>query len=332
MFVKFYGWRRIMDFNVEYLNHEMESFEFISGKLLENVNVEYWVNGTPKYDDEGNITNAIVYCPTLKGGNSILAKTHDIVYSNINDYLFIKITPLGAPNSCSPSSTGLMHNFPHYTLKDRVNFKRQFLEEKFNIKKVMGLIGEGVGGFEVYTWASEYPDEVEFIINLNSSFKTYGYRYVLLNVADAIIDSSDDFYEEGYSVSLSKQIVAVARLLFAGYFSKNIFEELSNDEIDVLMEDYVDDALFMDIHDFKYRNDCLLEYDVSDKLDNIKAKSLIMGLSDYLFFNDKNDILPLNDSIKDSKIVSFNEKENYYDEDDYSEIASEIISFLMEFK
>ena len=321
-----------MDFNVEYSNHVMESFEFESGRILENVNVEYWINGTPKYDEDGNITNAVVYCPTLKGGNSILAKSHNIIYESINDYFFIKITSLGAPNSCSPSSTELMHNFPHYTIKDRVNFKRQFLKEKFNIKKVAGLIGEGVGGFEVYSWASEYPDDMEFIINLNTTFKTSGYRYVILNVADAIIDSSDDFYEEGYSVSLSKLIVAIARLMFAGYFPKDIFEELSNDEIDVLMEDYVDEALFMDIHDFKLRNDCLLEFDVSDKLDNIKAHALIMGLSDYLFFNDNNDILPLNDLIKNSKVVLFKEKESFYDEYDYSEIASEIISFLKQFR
>ena len=321
-----------MDFNVEYSNHVMDSFEFESGRILDNVNVEYWVDGTPKYDDDGNIVNAVVYLPTLKGGNSILAKSHDIIYGYDNDYFFIKITSLGAPNSCSPSSTGLMHNFPHYTLKDRVNFKRQFLEEKFNIKNVKGLIGEGVGGFEVYTWACEYPDEMDFIITLNSTFKTYGYRYVLLNVADAIVDSSDDFYEEGYSVSLSKMIVSIARLLFAGYFPKNIFEELSNDEIDVLMEDYVDEALFMDVHDFKSRNDCLLEYDVSEKLENIKAKALVMGFSEFLFFNAKSDVLPLTDLIKDLKIALFDEKMSFYDENDYFDVASEFISFLSEFK
>ncbi|MBQ7927643.1 MAG: hypothetical protein IJ287_02715 [Methanobrevibacter sp.] len=321
-----------MDFNVEYSNHVMDSFEFESGRILDNVNVEYWVDGTPKYDDDGNIVNAVVYLPTLKGGNSILAKSHDIIYRHDDDYFFIKITSLGAPNSCSPSSTGLMHNFPHYTLKDRVNFKRQFLEEKFNIKNVKGLIGEGVGGFEVYTWACEYPDEMDFIITLNSTFKTCGYRYVLLNVADAIVDSSDDFYEEGYSVSLSKMIVAIARLLFAGYFPKNIFEELSNDEIDVLMEDYVDEALFMDVHDFKSRNDCLLEYDVSEKLENIKAKALVMGFSEFLFFNAESDVLPLTDLIKDLKIALFDEKMSFYDENDYSDVASEIISFLSEFK
>lgn len=322
-----------MNSDSEYSNYVMDSFEFESGRILENVNVEYWVRGTPQYDDDGNISNVVVYFPNFKSENSILVEFHNQIYNEfMDDYFFIKITALGVPNSCAPSSTGLKYDFPQYTLKDRVNFKRQFLKEKFNIDKVLGLIGERVAGFEVYTWACEYPDEMDFIISLNTTFKTYGYRYVLLNVVDSIIDSSDDFYRDEYSVSISKLMVIISRLTFLGNFPKNVFEELSNDEIDVLMADYVDDGLFMDIYDFKSRNDCLLRYDVFDKLKNITAKALIMGSSDYLYFNNEKDILPLNDIIECSKIALFKDKENFYDEYDYSDISSEVISFLRQFK
>ena len=311
----------------------MESFEFESGRVLENVKVEYGTSGVPKYDDEGNITNAVVYFPTLKGENSILARYHDFIYDSDKDnYFFIKITALGTPNSCSPSSTGLNQDFPSYTIKDRVNFSRQFLAEKFNITNVLGIIGEGIGGFEVYTWACEYPDEMEFIIILNSTYKASSCPYVVLRIAEAIIDSCDDFYSNEYSVSLSKILVALSRLRFLGFLSNNVFESLSNDELDVLMEDFVDEGLFMDIYDFKSRNDCLLEYDISDKLHNIKAKTLIMALGDTLFFNSKKDIQILEDIIKDSKIIAFKAKENFYDEDDYSEMGLVIVSFLKQFK
>ncbi len=322
-----------MNFNLEYDTYIMDSFEFESGRILENVNVEYWVGGSPRYDADGNIVNAVIYFPNFKNENSILQQFHNQILDEFTDeYFFIKITPLGVPNSCSPSSTGLKYQFPQYTLKDRVNFKRQFLKEKFDIGKVLGLIGERVSGFEVYTWACEYPDEMEFIINLNTTFKTYGYRYVLLNVADSILDSSEDFYSDEYSVSLSKLIVMIMRLMFLGNFPKKVFEEFSNDEIDVIMEDYVDEGLFIDIYDFKSRNDCLLRYDVFDKLKDIKAKSLIMGSSDYLYFNNENDILPLKDIIEDSRVLVFSDKENFYDEHDYSDMGSEIISFLKQFQ
>lgn len=324
-----------MNPNVEQGNHVMESFEFESGRVLENVNVVYGTRGIPKYDEEGNIINAVIYCPTLKGAHSILDKHHEIIKNfdfNVDDYFIIRITSLGTPESCAPSSTGLRYNFPKYTFRDRVNFKRQFLNEKFKIKKILGFVGEGTGGFEVYTWACEYPDEMDFIIVLNSTYRTYSFRYVIIKAVDAIIDSSDDFYSDEYSVELSKLSVAINRLRFVGYFSKDIFEELSNDEIDVLMDDYVDEGLFMDIHDFKYRNDCLLEYDVYEKLSNIKAKSLIMGMDNYLFFDAKSDILPLGDIIEDSSIIALKGKSNFYEDEDYSFIGFKLVSFLEQFK
>ena len=39
----------------------MDSFQFENGAVLDNVQVEYMTFGTPKYDDDGNISNAIVY-------------------------------------------------------------------------------------------------------------------------------------------------------------------------------------------------------------------------------------------------------------------------------
>lgn len=322
-------------FNAEYGNHVMDSFEFESGRVLENVNVEYAVSGTPKYDDEGNITNAVIYCPTLKGGYSILAQYHDLIKDNSfdkNEYCFIRIFSLGTPGSCSPSSTGLKYNFPQYTFKDRVNFKRQFLAEKFNLKSVFGLIGEGLGGAEALTWACEYPDDMEFVILLNTSYKTYGYRYIFAKCAESIIDSTDDFYSDEYSVSLSNAVVAINQLMFSGYFSQKIFESLSADELDVLMEDYVDEGLFMDIHDFKFRNDCIFQYDVEDKLTNIKSETLVLGIDGYLFYNPETEFDKFNNSIENSKVVIFHHDGDYYEKPDYSDVSFEIVSFLEKFK
>ena len=315
----------------------MESFEFESGKILENVIVSYFTSGIPKYDDEGNIINAIIYSPTLQGQYSFfsqyrsLVKTEDI---DKDDYFFIGISSLGNPESCSPSTTGLKHNFPEYTFKDRINFKKQFLAEKFSdVKKLLGIIGEGVGGYETFTWACEYPDDMEFIIVLNGAYKVSGYSYIFAKCIESIIDTSDDYYSDIYDVSLSKAVVIVSRLIFAGYFSKNVLENLSSDELDVFMEDYVDELLSMDIYDFKFRNDCILKYNLEDKISNIKAKSLIIGMEGYLFNDVKTQTVPLEDLIDDSKVIVFNPKrQSYYDDEDYSDIISELHSFLKQLK
>ncbi len=326
----------IIIYNVEYGKFIMESFEFESGRVLEDVVVSYFISGTPKYDDDGNIINAIVYSPTLQGQYSFFSEYRGLVENNEvrDDYFFIGIFSLGNPESCSPSTTDLRYNFPEYTFKDRINFKKQFLTEKFdNIKKIFGIIGEGVGGYETFTWGCEYPDDMEFLIVLNGSYRVSGYNYIIAKCIEGIIDTSDDYYSDIYGTSLSKAVETISRLIFVGYFSKNLLENSSSDELDMFLEDYVDDALSMDIYDFKFRNDCILKYNLEGKISNIKAKSLIIGMEGYLLNNVETQVLPLGDLIEDSKIFVFHPKRyNYYDDEDYSELIFELHSFIGQFE
>lgn len=321
----------------DYGIHVMDTFEFEYGKVLENVEVEYSTFGTPKYDDEGFITNAILFFSTFNGEFSFVGGSHQYIIKNSdfdsNEFFFIVISSLGSANSCSPSTTNLKYNFPKYTYLDTVNFVRQFLSEKFKIRRIMGLIGEGVGGFEVLTWACEYPDEMDFIFVVNSSFRFSGYKYILAKAFESIIDSSEEYYSDNYSVELSKLLVSITSLIFAHSSSKKSFDSLSNHEIDALMEDFVDEGLFMDIYDFKYRNDCNMEYNIEDKISNIKAKSLFVGTNDN-YFDSTFDLEPYMDLIENSIYVKQeNIKEDYYfHEEDYDVIGSHVLDFLEQFK
>lgn len=310
----------------------MDSFEFESGSVLENVDVEYMAKGTPKFDDEGNMTNVILYCHRFNGSYSSLDDIFRLTAKgkpfDFEKYYFISITSLGFPNSCCPSTTDLKHNFPKYTIKDRVNFKRQFLKERFNIEKVHGIISRGVGGYEAYTWACDYPDELDFIICSSTAFKTNGYRYVVSKCMESIIESSDDFYSDIYTDSLSRMMVSINKLLYSNYFSKQVFHNMTNDEIDVLMDDFVDDGLFVDIYDFKLRNDAVLEYDVEDKLKNIKAKALIISSKNDMYYSPKFDVMPIEELIENSKIILLEPSADYATYEDYPTIEDELNNFL----
>lgn len=317
---------------IGYEKYILKSFEFESGCVLENVSVEYMAKGTPEFDDEGNIVNAIIYCHKFNGSyaslNDIFRFTAKGKPFDFEKYYFISISSLGFPNSCSPSTTELKHKFPKYTIRDRVNFKRQFLKEKFNIEKIHGVVGRGLGGYEVYTWACEYPDEIDFIIVSGSAFKTSGYRYVVSKCMESIIESSDDFYSDIYSDSLSKMMVSINKLLYSNYFSKQIFQNMTIDEIDVLMDDFVDDGLFVDIYDFKLRNDAILEYNIEDKLKNIKAKTLVVSSKNDMYYSPDFDVLPIKDIIKDSKIILLEPSDDYSTYEDYPMIEMELNAFL----
>lgn len=316
--------------------HVMESFEFEYGRVLENVEVEYKTFGTPKYDEEGFISNAVLFFSTFNSIYSFLRESHQYIMDNGNftdEFYFIVISPLGVPGSCSPSSTGLNYEFPRYTLRDVVNFKRQFLADKFNIRKVLGLVGEGIGGYIALTWACEFPDDMEFIFLANSAAKVSGYRFIISKVLELIIDSIEDYYTDGYSVSKTKNMMAVNALLFAHSSSKKIFNNLENEEISAIFEDFNDECFLSDVYDFKFRNDCFMEFDVENKLENIKARSLFVSTNDN-YFNYELDMLPFKDWVSNSIVLKQEDvKEKYYfEEKDYAPIGEEVIAFFKQFK
>ena len=189
-----------------------------------------------------------------------------------------------------------------------------------------------MGGYEVYTWACEYPDEMDFIMISGSSYKTNGYRYVISKCMDSILDLSDDFYSDVYTDSLSRMMVSINRLLYSNYFSKRMFQKMSNDEIDVLMDDFVDEGLFVDVYDFKFRNDAILEYNLEDKLKNIKTNVLIVGTDNDVYYTPEFDLLPLEDLIENSKVVLFKSSDNYQEYDEHPIIDDELKEFLSNIK
>ena len=191
-----------------YRKYVLDEFEFENGQFLRDVEVEYTTRGTPTYDENGNVTNAIIYCHRFNGNCLSIGDLSQLIgpESELSDYNFfhISITSLGYPESCSPSTTGLKSDFPKYTIKDRVDFKRKFLADAFNITKVLGILGVGIGGYEAYTWGCEYPDEMEFLMIGNSSFQTNNYRYILSKGIESAILSSDAYMDGKYTENISK--------------------------------------------------------------------------------------------------------------------------------
>ena len=325
----------IEDSKLGYRKHVLDEFEFENGKTLRNVEVEYTTRGTPKYDEDGNIVNAIIYCHRFNGNCLSIEDLYQIIgpKSELVDFNFfyISITSLGYPESCSPSTTNLKFDFPKYTIKDCVNFKRKFLAEVFNINNVLGILGVGRGGYEAFTWGCEYPDEMEFLIIGHSSFKTNGYRYITSKALCDLIESSDAYLDTVYSDYLSKLIFSINTLIYTQYFSKSVFENFTHSELDMLMDTFVEEGSAEDIYDFKYRTDVSLNYDVEDKLSNIKAKTLIVGASEDGYYSPEFDIYPLKDKIENLEINIFDAQEFVYNYD-YSRFVTLFREFLEEFK
>ena len=313
----------------------MDSFEFENGAVLNDVSVEYMTFGTPIYDEDGVISNAVIYCHGSLGKYSSMKKIAPLVGNgdafDESKYFFISLTALGSPGSCSPSTTDLKNKFPKYSIKDVVNFQKQFLSEKFNINHVLGMIGNSMGGFVCLTSAIEYPDYAEFIITGVSSYKGAGHDFILSKFVNEIIESDPD-YNKGeltYSLIRTLRIASLAEFNFG--LSKEALRDMSNIELSSEFENFGNECIETDIYDLKYCNESCMEFDVEDDLDKIKSRVLIVSCKQDPHFPPELDAIPMSEMITDSQLIIMDSKLGHLCFNELETISSELKEFMGEF-
>ncbi len=313
----------------------MNSFEFENGDVLDNVEVEYMTFGTPRYDDNGIINNAILYCHGSLGNYSSMKKVAPLVEKgdvfDENKYFFISITALGSPGSCSPSSTGLKNRFPKYSILDVVNFQKQFLKEKFNLTHVLGIIGNSMGGFVGLTSAIKYPDFAEFLITGVSSYKVAGHDFILSKFVDEIITSDPDYAkgEMTYSLIRTLRIANLAEFNFG--LSKEALRSMPNVELASEFENFGNEMLETDIYDLKYCNESCMYFDVENDLDKVKSKVLIISCKQDPHFPPELDGIPMSQMIGDAEIIVMDSELGHLCFNELESIRDELKEFMGQF-
>lgn len=134
-----------------------------------------------------------------------------------------------------------------------------------------------------------------------------------------------------YTENISKILSSINLLIYSQYFSKKAFQNFSREEIDILMDTFIDEGMAIDIYDLKYRNDAVLSYNVEDKLSKIRAKTWVTTTKDDIYYSPEFDAYPLKDKIENLIITSFDAEDFAY-KDDYSIFVDQFREFLEEFK
>ncbi|WP_299525027.1 alpha/beta fold hydrolase [uncultured Methanobrevibacter sp.] len=314
----------------------MDSFEFQNGEVLNDVVVEYMTFGTPKYDENGIINNAIIYCHGSLGNYASVNKLCPLTYAggpfDKNEFFIISLSELGAPGSCSPSTTKLNNSFPRYTVEDMVNFQNKFLKDKFDIFHVKGIIGNSMGGFVALMCATLYPEYADFIISGVSGCKVAGRNYILSKLVDEIIVTDEDYNSGKNTKSLLRTLRLATQAVYSFGISKEALHKIPNNQLDVEFDEFGDEGLFDNIFDVKYCNDATLDYDIEDKLDKIKSKVLIVGINQDQYFPPNLDAIPMHSLIKDSELIIYDSDLGHIGFRELDKIENELIEFMNQFR
>lgn len=316
--------------------YTLKSFEFINGRILEDQIVEYITLGTPRYDADGKICNAIIYFHGTTGNYSSINRISSMLVEgkplSLDDYYFVSLSTLGTPGSSSPSTSGLNNDYPEYGVLDMVNFNRQFLEECLNITHPLGLIGNSMGGFEAVTWATIYPDSIDFLISLVSSYKVGGQNYVISKVMNDIITSDPDFNGGNITGDCKRSLKMASKSMYSFGLSRQFYMDQSISDINKYMDEFAEEDSMEDVLDAYYRNVASMNYDLSSIVSDICVPTLIIGIYEDQYFPPELDAIPMHALIKNSTLVCFNSYMGHVGSSELIKIEPEIVEFMSQFK
>jgi homoserine O-acetyltransferase len=173
---------------------ELRDFKFASGESLDKLKLQFATLGTPRRDAAGNIVNAVINPHGWSGDysqTSTLAK--DLVGAgkllDPEKYYIIFPTAVGSPGSSSPSNSGLGPKFPKYTVQDMVSAQYRLVTEHLGIKKLAGVTGISMGGYQTVQWITQYPDMMDWAIPITTHYKQAGRNIGIFGVMSYTIRS-----------------------------------------------------------------------------------------------------------------------------------------------
>ncbi|MGB9936986.1 MAG: alpha/beta fold hydrolase [Methanobacterium sp.] len=290
--------------------YSINDFKFESGFILPHLKIEYQAFGKKKIDEEGNLTNGIIYLHGMSGDYTSVKRIKDIVGPgrpiDTEKYFIICPTALGSPGSSSPYSSSLGSSFPKYTIKDMVNAIYVFLKDCFNIQHLKGVIGTSMGGFQALEWAVSYPDFMDFVIPITTSYDVRGKNFAIFNLMNTYIKDDPDYKNGEYIENPKMGTQNATMLLYLYGFSDKFYKKSSNEEVLESLEEMRKEGMKTDANDIVWRNEAAMSHDISDRVENIKSKVLVIGVNEDQYFPPQLDVIPLSKMIKGSKLFLYN--------------------------
>lgn len=279
-------------------------FKLQSGETLKEMVVEYATLGEPRRDASGNIVNAVVnphgwsgnYAQTITlakdmvgPGKALDPEKHFIIFP----------TAMGSPGSSSPSVSGLGPKFPRYTVADMVSAQYRLVTERFGIKKLAGVIGASMGGYQTLQWITQYPDMMRWAVPIAASKKADGRNLGIFGIMSYNI-RTDPAYRNGEYTEQPREGMRRAFMgTYLWYFSTAYYDAQFKTEAAALkgLQDAGLGSDKMDANDIVWRNDAMALYDVSAALPAVKAKVLVVGVVEDELFPPKEAIAPIAEAI-----------------------------------
>ena len=259
-----------------------QDFKFHTGDVLPQLKLAYTTIGEPTG------TPVIVLHGT--GGSSASMLTPAFAGElfgpgqplDATKYYIIIPDALGHGRSAKPSD-GMKTRFPKYNYADMVDAQYRLMSEGLGIRHVRLVIGNSMGGMNVWLWGVKYPDTMDALVPMAAqpsamSSRNWMLRRMMLETVRNDPDyKNGDYTTQPRSLKLASVFFSVAT---AGGNLNYQKQAPTRAQADKLIDARLAASMTADANDFVWAWASSGDYDASPELEKIQAALLAINAAD----------------------------------------------------
>jgi len=257
-------------------------FRFHTGEALPEVRLHYRTIGKP----EG--IPVVVLHGTGSSGLSMLtpAFAGELFGPgqplDAEKYFIILPDAIGHGNSTKPSD-GLKTKFPQYNYADMVDAQYRLVAEGLGIRHVRMIIGNSMGGMNVWLWGEKYPDYMDVLVPMASQPTAMASRnWILRRMMLESIRQDPEYANGNYTSQPHSVRLASAFFAFATSGGTLNYQKQAptRGQADKLVDTRLAAPATSDANDFLWQWGSSADYDASPDLEKIEASLLLINAAD----------------------------------------------------
>jgi homoserine O-acetyltransferase/O-succinyltransferase len=257
-------------------------FKFHTGETMPSLRLHYTTIGDPAgmpivvlHGSGGSAANVLT--PAFAGALFGPGQPFDAT-----KYYIIIPDALGHGQSAKPSD-GLKTKFPHYDYADMVDAQYRLLAEGLHIRHVRLIIGNSMGGMNVWLWGEKYPDYMDALVPMASQPTAMASRNWMLRRMMLETIRSDPAYKNG-NYTTEPPFLRIASVFFGIATAGGTLHYQKVAPTRALADKLVDERLAApmtaDANDFLWQWGSSADYDASPGLEKIQAWVLAINSAD----------------------------------------------------
>ena len=267
----------------------INNFKFADGQSLSRLRIHYRTVGSPRKDDNGKTTNAvlIMHGTTGNGGNFFRYDFAGKLFNpgqllSAEDHYIVLPDGIGHGKSSKPSDE-LRAEFPRYGYCDMTRAQYMLLTEHLGVNHLRLVMGTSMGGMHSWVWATSYPEFMDAVMPLASlPCQISGRNRMQRKMAISYIREDPEFKKGNYRTQPPGLKAALGIL---AWMSSSPLRwqmacpdrESADDFIDALIDNGMHEQ---DANDFAYAFDASWDYDPRPGLKDITAPLTAVNSAD----------------------------------------------------